>query len=470
MILFLIFRRNTMTRSQQPTQHFTPHATLAALGLKIRSLKLFDTIKEHVFIKQKTVRHTPVEKLHDAFIAVLAGAHGLCEINTRLRSDESLQRAFGRKSCAEQSVVQQTLDACTPRNVAEMQQAVEIIFRRHGHAFRHNYRRQWQLLDIDMTGLPCSKRAELSAKGYFSTKGIRYGRQLGRVLATHYQEIITDRLYPGNVQLSKCLRQLVALTEETLELNDYRRSRTILRIDAGGGSLDEVNWLLARGYQLHGKDISAKRAEGWAYTVRRWYDDPQHPGRQVGWAEPETTPDYVRPVKRLVIRWHKRNGQTSHGMLISTLAPRDVLELLGQPAGDASDLEKLCRAYAQLYDKRGGAVEIEIKEDKQGFGMAKRQKKKAEAQDMLVLLNQLAHNVLVWARAWLCEESPQLIRYGVLRFVRDLMGISGFIEVDRRDSVKRIVLNRGASFARGLLSALRALLLPEQVVIILDKI
>jgi hypothetical protein len=115
-------------------------------------------------------------------------------------------------------------------------------------------------------------------------------------------------------------------------------------------------------------------------------------------------------------------------------------------------------------------VEIEIKEDKQGFGMAKRQKRKADAQDMLVLLNQLAHNVLVWARSWLCEESPQLIRYGVLRFVRDLLSISGLIEMDQRNRVKRIVLNRGASFARGLLSALRTLLLPEQVVIILGKI
>lgn len=95
------------------------------------------------------------------------------------------------------------------------------------------------------------------------------------------------------------------------------------------------------------------------------------------------------------MRWHKRNGQTSYGMLISTLAPRDVLGLLGQPTSDARHPEKLCRAYAQLYDKRGGAVEIEIKEDKQGFGMVKRQKRKAEAQEMLVLLNQLAHNVLM---------------------------------------------------------------------------
>ena len=297
-----------------------------------------------------------------------------------MRSDESLQRAFGRSACAEQSVVQQTLNACTAQNVAEMQQAVDLIFRRHSKAYSHNYRKSWQLLDIDMTGMPCSKRAELSAKGYFSTKGIRYGRQLGRVVATHYQEIVCDRLYPGNVQLSKSLRQLVALAEETLELNDYRRGRTILRIDAGGGSLDEVNWLLARGYQLHGKDISAKRAEGWAYTVKQWYDDLQHPGRQVGWAEPETTPDYVRQVKRLVIRWHKRNGQTSYGMLISTLSTRDVLQLLGQSASEARNPEKLCRAYAQLYDQRGCAVEIEIKEDKQGFGMVKRQKRKAEAQ------------------------------------------------------------------------------------------
>src|SRR5215210_7250984 len=119
-----------MTRSQVSTRHYTPHATLAAIGIKLRSLKLFDTIQEHVHIKQKTIRHTPVEKLHDAFIAILAGAHGLCEINTRLRSDESLQRAFGRSSCAEQSVVQQTLNACTPRNVAQMHHAVDLIFRR----------------------------------------------------------------------------------------------------------------------------------------------------------------------------------------------------------------------------------------------------------------------------------------------------------------------------------------------------
>ena len=157
------FYANSRTRqvtSNHTRELFTTRATLCAIGIKLRALKFFDTIAEHVHIKQKTIRHTPVEKLHDAFIAILAGAHGLCEINTRLRSDESLQRAFGRSSCAEQSVVRQTLNACTPRNVIEMHQAVDLIFRQHSKAYRHDYRRRWQLLDLDMTGLPCGNRRE----------------------------------------------------------------------------------------------------------------------------------------------------------------------------------------------------------------------------------------------------------------------------------------------------------------------
>jgi len=113
------------------TPYFSPRATLAAFGTKVRSLKLFEAIAEHVHIKQKTVRHTPLEKLTDAFIAILSGAQGLCEINTRVRSDKALQRAFGRAACAEQSVVQETLDACTDENVRQMERAVDIIFRAH---------------------------------------------------------------------------------------------------------------------------------------------------------------------------------------------------------------------------------------------------------------------------------------------------------------------------------------------------
>jgi hypothetical protein len=246
------------------------------------SLKLLDTISNHVFIKQKAIKHKPVDKLFDAFIAILAGAHGLCEINTRLRSDTALQRSFGRRDCAEQSVVQETLNACNETNVSQMQQAFNEILRQYSRAFRHNYRRAWQLLDIDLTGLPRGKKAELSHKGYFSKAGIRYGRQLGRVVATLYQEVIVDQLYSGNALLSHALGPLILAAEEVLGLNEYKRNRITLRVDAGGGSLDDVNWMLERGYQLHGKDRSSARAATWASTVKQLYDDPH--AQTAGWA------------------------------------------------------------------------------------------------------------------------------------------------------------------------------------------
>ena len=89
-----------MNASPKNNCHYTPRVTLAAIGIKLNSRKLPDPVKKKVVVLQKSIRHTPAQKLTDAFIAILAGAHGLAEINIRVRSDEALQRAFGRKGCA----------------------------------------------------------------------------------------------------------------------------------------------------------------------------------------------------------------------------------------------------------------------------------------------------------------------------------------------------------------------------------
>ena len=79
----------------------------------------------------------------------------------------------------------------------------------HGHAYRHPYQTKLQLLDVDMSGLPCGCHAERASKGYFANKPSRYGRQMARVVATHYEEAVLDWVDPGNVQLNRCLRPLV---------------------------------------------------------------------------------------------------------------------------------------------------------------------------------------------------------------------------------------------------------------------
>ena len=120
-----------MKQSTTLIEHSSPCASLAAIGARLQQLDLFAPIRQTVQIAQKTVKYTPTDKLYDAFITILAGAQGLVEVNTRLRADVALQRAFGRSSCAEQSVVQETLDHTRPENVTQMQQALSTIYRQH---------------------------------------------------------------------------------------------------------------------------------------------------------------------------------------------------------------------------------------------------------------------------------------------------------------------------------------------------
>lgn len=456
------------TRTGQE-RHFSAQASLAGLGVLLRQRNVFAPIRARVHIAQKTVRHTPLDKLYDGFIAILTGAHGLVEINTRLRSDPGLQAAMGRTGCAEQSVVQQTLDACTEETVAQMEDALDEIYRQHGAGYRHDYAQQWQLLDADISGAPCGPKAACATKGYFAKQRNRRGRQIGRVLASHYDEVVVNRLFPGTTQLAAALPGLIAAAERTLDLDPAKRARTIVRIDGGGGSVEDINGLLERGYAVHAKDYSPARARTLARGVTDWVADPRVPGRQVGWVTQEPTA-YVRPVRRLAVRVRKANGQWGIGVLVSTLSPHDVILLTRQPIDRADDPTAVLLAYVYFYDQRGGGVETSFKEDKQGLGLTKRTKKRFAAQQMVLALGTLAHNVLVWARAWLVPHMPALASYGLRRLVRDVFHMSGLLLFDpMTGQVRGLVLNAAAPLAAALATALRVLLAPAHVAVILGE-
>jgi len=135
--------------STNQTQHFSGCAALAASGVQVKHLKLFDPIRTTVQIRQKTTKHTPADKLYDAFISPLAGAHGLVEINTRLRTDPAWQQAFGRRACAEQPVAQQILDACTTDHVTQLQHALDEICRQQSQSVHYDYRANFLLWEVD---------------------------------------------------------------------------------------------------------------------------------------------------------------------------------------------------------------------------------------------------------------------------------------------------------------------------------
>jgi hypothetical protein len=447
-------------------KQFSSCASLAAIGIKLADLDLFGPIREQVKIAQKTIKDRPSEKLYDAFISLLAGAHGLVEINTRLRADAALQRAFGRARCAEQSVVQDTLNACTPENVAQMQEAMDRIYRQHSQGYWHDYQADYQLLDVDMSGLPCGPKAAFATKGYFAKQRNRRGRQLGRVLASRYGEIVVDRLFDGKTQLTRALQPLMLAAETTLQLDEPKRRRCIVRMDAGGGSLDDVNWLLSRGYLVHCKDYSGKQAKRLAKTVLQWYPDPLEPEREFGWVS-ELTEAYVRPVKRLAVRCRQADGHFAYGVLISALSAQQVLALTGQPLDLLEDQAAVLLAYVRFYDQRAGGIETSFKGDKQGLGMGKRRKKRFEAQQMVMLLGSLAHNVILWARRWLA--SPGLQHYGMLRLVRDVFHLSGFLLTDASGRLTEVVLNQDAPLASALVHPLCQLLAGVSVAVNLGQ-
>src|SRR3712207_7842828 len=63
-------------------------------------------------------------------------------------------------------------------------------------------------------------------------------------------------------------------------------------------------------------------------------------------------------------------------------------------------------ATVNHYDDRA-AVEADLKGDKYGLGLGVLRKRKLAAQRVLLLLEQLAHNVLLWARTWLAAHVPR---------------------------------------------------------------
>src|ERR1041384_1612289 len=418
---------------------FSARASLAVVGLWMQEQGLWAKIEDQVKIEQKTIRHRPLDKVKDAFIAILAGGHGLAEVNTLVRTDPVLQQAFGRRGCAEQSTVSETLNACTEKTVAQMAEALKQIYQCASEGYRHNYEKAVQVLDVDMTGLVCGVQAEGATKGYFPGRKNRRGRQVGRVIATPYAELVFEKLYPGAIQLEKSFPELVENAERVLALDEKRRKRTILRIDGGGGTDADINWAVRRGYWLMGKVKNWQRTRKLAQTVEAWCPLPKLPAHEIGWVG--TPYPYEKPMRQLALRWPKPKGGWHYRILIFNLTDELIFHLAGRALPAAPTPLELLAAIVDAYDLRGGGIETSIKNSKQGLGLNKRNKKSFAAQEMLLLLAQLAYNLILWVRNQLAHHRPELAHFGMLRMTRDVCHIPGKIRFDPPGRAFKIALS-----------------------------
>jgi hypothetical protein len=384
----------------------TQYVPLAVLGYCLTRTGFLEPVWGEIEWSMKTIKHRPTEKLQDMLVSILAGNEAVYQINTHLRPDLTLAAAWNRELFAEQSSVANTLDALGEQQTAQLRVGSQRLFRQYSQTMRHDFEKQWLMVDIDPTGLLASRKAEGSRKGYISGRRNQYCRQLARLSVPTYHENVYSMLYPGNQQAAPTLKPAITTAQEFLGLTRKQRQRTIIRSDASLGTDGNINWLLWLSYQVLMKGFSGRRAISFAQKLNEkdWQEDPPRK-RWIAWAP--APPRFARRANVFALRWQGKD-KMRYGTLVSTL-----LQLEPLPAW-------------RLHDGRG-AIEIEIKADKQGLRVPKRHKKSFRAQEGLVLLTDLAHNILSWMHHWVLKDSL-FTDFGTKRIVDELMCIPGRVE------------------------------------------
>ena len=147
------------------------------------------------------------------------------------------------------------------------------------------------------------------------------------------------------------------------------------------GSEAIITWLRERGYQVTGKFKSNARVRKLVGGITQW-SATSSPGREVA-AVPEPV-EFVRELSQYAVRTPSTEQKSGyyHAIVFTSRTELSMQELVDH------------------YDGRAG-MEADLKGDKQGLVLAMIRKHRLAAQKIVILLLQLAHNVLLWARQWL---------------------------------------------------------------------
>ena len=268
----------------------------------------------------------------------------------------------------------------------------------------------------------------------------------------------------------------IAKLEATFRLDSKAdRSRLCIRLDAGFGTDENINFALWRGYQILAKVYSWQRSHKLAKSVNKWVavaSTADNTKREAGWVT--TAHRYGRKTRQCAIRTPKKRGGYAYHVLVTTDRNASLEEIVTD------------------YDARSGAAESTFCQDFQGLSLKKRRKKSFVAQQVLILLSQLAHNLIRWLQSWLCsavshqalaveaksppaasDTAPKVLRTlkerGVKRLIRQIFSLTGKV-VFKKGKVKQILLNPLYPLIARILTAFRALLRPFNIHVSLDEI
>lgn len=279
--------------------------------------------------------------------------------------------------------------------MADLAAAIADLFAKYSQVQRHAFEQELLVLDVDLSPLPASKRAEGSERGYLGRSRSKTGHKLVRVRAAATGEIVWQTVISARaVESLPLLQEAIQAAEHLLgsagdsDEAQRKRARTEIRLDSSWGSEAMITWLLSRGYQVTGKFKSKGRVRKLVRGITNW-SATSSPGREV--AEVPSPVAFVRPLTQYAVRTPSKEQKSGyyHAVVFTSRTELSMTQVVDH------------------YDGRAG-MEADLKGDKQGLGLTTIRKHRLPAQKMVVLLLQLAHNVLLWARQWLSKEVPRL--------------------------------------------------------------
>lgn len=139
-----------------------------------------------------------------------------------------------------------------------------------------------------------------------------------------------------------------------------------------------------------------------------------------------------------MLKWLNEQGETKQSGVICSVLNWDMAQVIAS------------------YDDRAGC-ETQIQADKSGLKICKRRKSRLCAQEALVLLTDIAHNLLSWATSWMFPKGF-VTSLGATRWVEDVFSVPGSLVFNNQNKLLEIQLNYNHPYSEVISEGLERLL------------
>jgi hypothetical protein len=134
--------------SLEPLTGYTRYAPLAVIGYWPQQTQFLTSVWSALHWPLKSYNHTLEAKLETLLVSILIGNRAVSQINTTIRPDFPLARAWGQKRFAEQSTLADMLNQATTTQVQQLHQGGATLLRQQSRALRHDFDAHWLLEPI----------------------------------------------------------------------------------------------------------------------------------------------------------------------------------------------------------------------------------------------------------------------------------------------------------------------------------